>query len=250
MQRFVDKNNDIQRSTDVRGVDGSGKPLLRPAQDPILPDVLNIIDVGTPGQSKDKPWVAADVGRRSWNAGKRCELLSWTKNRQDVSNAAETVGAFSVYVTYANFNGQSNKPDIFASASGDCGKTFSKPVKLTHGRLGEPGNEQRDRSAHRRGVRRVAQLRSPDAVMMSKSTDGGASWRKKPITVATIKPYDQGSTSVAMRTLGFPTVAVSVGADGQSRVHVAWSQRSVAPNTTPPYACPGTTIRPSAMRAS
>src|SRR6476469_1467937 len=48
VQRFVDKNNDVQRGTDVRGVDSSGKPFVRPAQDPILPDTMNIITVGTP----------------------------------------------------------------------------------------------------------------------------------------------------------------------------------------------------------
>ncbi len=85
VQRFVDKNNDIQRATDVRGVAADGRPMVRPAEDPILPDVLNIIDVGTPGQGKDKPWVVADVGRRSWNGGKTCELLSWTKNRPATS---------------------------------------------------------------------------------------------------------------------------------------------------------------------
>src|SRR4029078_856618 len=93
VQRFVDKNNDIQRATDVRGVDGQGRPFVRPAEDPILPDVLNIIDVGTPGQGKDKQWIAVDVGRRSWNGSSTCELLSWTKPpRTDVTNAAETVG--------------------------------------------------------------------------------------------------------------------------------------------------------------
>ena len=140
VQRFVDKNNDIQRATDTRACTkgstgcspvyspstctGPGPGCTeadvryKPAEDPILPDVLNIIDVGTPGQSTDKPWVVADVGRRTWNAGKTCELLSWTKNQPSaVTPAAETVGAFNVYVSYANFQGHSNKPDIYVAVS-------------------------------------------------------------------------------------------------------------------------------------
>ena len=35
-----------------------------------------------------------------------CELLTWTKTTQGVTSAAETVPAFSVYVSYANFAGQ------------------------------------------------------------------------------------------------------------------------------------------------
>ncbi len=156
VQRFVDKNNDIQRSTDLRecstpGTGGcatvhipdgctGGPPactvknvVIKSAEDPILPDVLNLIDVGTPGQGKDKPWIAVDVGRRSWNGAKTCELLSWTKNRTDVANAAETVGAFNVYVSYANFTGNSNKPDVYVAVSSDCGKTFGKPNKISSG---------------------------------------------------------------------------------------------------------------------
>lgn len=93
VQRFVDRNNDIQRATDVRACTagsadcvavydpptctgaGAGCTLkghfkIKPAEDPILPDVMNIIAVGTPGQFNDKPWIVADVGRPRKRSGR------------------------------------------------------------------------------------------------------------------------------------------------------------------------------------
>ena len=268
VQRFVDRNDDIQRVTDVRSCTagspdcvavydppsctgaGTGCTLkghfkIKSAEDPILPDVMNIIAVGTPGQFNDKPWVVADVGRRKWNGtNKTCELLSWTKNRTDVRPAAETVGAFSVYVSFANFTGQgqNEKPSIYVAASNDCGRTFAAPVKVSN-----PLNENQGTTSAvdpLTGHVYVA-WRNFDGVDGSiyvvKSIDGGATWTKNPIRVATFKAYDQGATSASFRTLDFPSVAVSVKREGNidvSRVHLVWTQRKVAPLTTPPYGCP------------
>src|SRR5207244_2334677 len=106
VQRFVDKNNDIQRNTDVRGT--ANAPVVKYAEDPILPDSLYLVDKGVKGQFKDKPWIAADVGGRKWNNSKKtCDLLSWTRGRTDVTDVSETgLSPFSVYVSYANFTGQ------------------------------------------------------------------------------------------------------------------------------------------------
>ena len=88
----------------------------------------------------------------------------------------------------------------------------------------------------------------PDAIYISKSTDGGKKWRK-PIRVANFIPYDQGSTGASFRTVAFPTIAVSVVKNGQSRVHVAWTQRKVAPaDAAATHA--RRPIRPTATRAS
>jgi len=239
VQRFVDKNNDIQRSTDVRGVNASGHPLLRPAEDPILPDVMWIVDKGTPGQFKDKPWVASDITGRSWNAGKTCELLSWTKGRSDVTPAAEPVPAFNVYVSFANFTGQGQNehPQARVAVSDDCGKTFGKPQKLSNSLKGNTGTSLAVDPLT--GAVYVAwrNFDGPDAIYVSKSTDGGKKWTNKAIRVANFIPYDQGASGASFRTLAFPSIAVSVK-NGQSRVHVAWTQRKVAPNELPPYACP------------
>ena len=148
-----------------------------------------------------------------------------------------------MYVSYANFTGNSNKPDIYVAVSSDCGKTFAKPIKITSG-----GNKNQGTSSAIdpltgavyivwRGFFIPAAPGSPavpDQILMSKSTDGGKTWSKPTTVTSAFNPYDQGSTGVSIRTLDFPSVAVSVGANGQSRVHVAWSQRKVAPSTAPP----------------
>ena len=54
----------------------------------------------------------------------------------DGKPVAETVPAFNVYVSYANFTGQSatsQNPSINVVVSSDCGKTFSKPNKISTG---------------------------------------------------------------------------------------------------------------------
>lgn len=266
VQRFVDKNNDIQRDTDVRACT-AGSPgcqtvdiytpqgcnpnlagsctghtvanvKYQPAQDPILPDAFSIIDIGTPGQGKDKPWNAADVPR-SWNAGKSCELLSWTKNRADVTNVAETVPAFNVYVSYANFTGQdptNQHPFINVAVSSDCGKTFGKPKKISTGGTSSQGSGIAI-DPQTGAVYVVWRGFTPNAIYVVKSTDGGQTW-SKPVTVSgsNYYPYDQGATGVTFRTLGFPTIGVSVSGT-QSRVHVAWAQRKAPIGATPPYAC-------------
>ncbi|MEP7208583.1 MAG: sialidase family protein, partial [Casimicrobiaceae bacterium] len=238
VQRFVDKNNDIQRETDVRGVDASGNPLVRYAQDPILPDALAIVDTGTGGQFKDKPWVVADVPGRSWNAGKTCELLTWTKTATGFANVAETVPAFNVYVSWANFVGDNTNPhpQINVAVSSDCGKTFAKPFKPSNPLSANSGSSLALDPLT--GAVYVAwrNFDGPDAIYVSNSTDGGKTWSKKPIRVANFITYDQAATGASFRTLAFPTVAVSV-AGNTSRVHVAWTQRKAAVGATSPYAC-------------
>ena len=259
VQRFVDKNNDVQRVTDARTCEPNSTGCVpvydpamhgqlhagpyvryRPAEDPILPDVLSIIDVGTPGQAKDKPWVVADVGRRSWNGSKTCELLSWTKNKPAlVTNAAETVGAFNVYVSYANFTGNGSNPSIFVATSSDCGKTFGKPVKISQAYKANQGTSSAVDPLTGRRLCRLAQFRRPAAdpdeqVDERRPFVGLAGSRRRPSIPTTRAP--PACPSARSTSRAWPCRSTR---DGKSRVHVAWSQRKVAPSSTPPYyACP------------
>ena len=263
VQRFVDKDNDIQRVTDVRACpagrtdctpvyvsDSCKTPgcatkasdkKVKPTEDPILPDVYNIIDSGTPGQFKDKPWVVADVPGRKWNSKKQCTLLGWTKGRSDVADASESVPAFNVYVSYANFTGQSpsQHPEVYVATSIDCGQTFTKGVKVGSSAKADQGTSLAVDPLTGYVYVAYRNFDGAGALMVSRSTDGGASW-SPPVQVQSFGtgafPYDQGATGVSFRTLGFPTIAVSVK-NGVSRVHVAWSQRKAAPAATAPYAC-------------
>src|SRR5437588_499113 len=68
-----------------------------------------------------------------------------------------------------------------------------------------------------------------DALWMSYSSDGGNKW-VGPTQVASIIPYDQGSSGTTFRTNDTPAIAVSVDSTGTSRLHVAFSQRKAAIN--------------------
>ena len=250
IQRFVDKNNNIQRDTDVRTI--NGQDVVKWAEDPIIPDAFNIIDRGTSGQFIDKPWNAADIGGRSWNAGKTCELLSWTKSKPGVvTPAAETVPAFSVYVSYALFAGTGNNehPTVYVAASQDCGNTFDKPVKVSNSLDANSGTSMVVNPLTGTVYvvwRRFGSLESPakpDEIYVNKSSDGGKTWLNQAVRVAQFIPYDQAATGGSFRTLAFPSVAVSVDGSGKSRVHVAFTARGAAVGTLPPYACQSTNPR-------
>jgi len=266
VQRFVDKNNAVQRNTDVRecstpGVDGctavETSPgvfknlVLKPAQDPIHPDVVAHIVTGKTGQFVDKPWNGADVPR-SWNVGKTCRLLEWTDGLPSGSQAGETVPAFNVYVSFANFpgQGQNQHPSAYVAVSEDCGKTFANPIKLSNSLDASQGTQVAIDPltghvyvAWRRFGEVDASPPKPHQIYISKSTDGGKTWSNQPTLVADIRPYDQDATGTSFRTLDFPSLAVSVR-NGVSRLHLAWANRggsankpAAMPSLTPPYAC-------------
>lgn len=270
VQRHVDTNSAIQRNSDVRactfGTPGCARvytpancnltnPIppnctfaditVKPAEDPIVPDVMWKIDQGTSGQDLDKPWNASDV-HRSWNTGKTCDLLAWTRGRSDVNDVSQIVPAFNVYVSFANFggSGQNQHPQAFVAVSQDCGTTFGKPIKLSNSLDASQGTSIAVDPTNgdvyvvwRRFGEPTGSPPKPDQIIMSKSSDGGKTWSNQPVTVATIIPYDQDAGGSSFRTLGFPSVAVSVD-NGVSRVHVAWTQRKARPALTAPYGCP------------
>ncbi|HET8786993.1 MAG TPA: FG-GAP-like repeat-containing protein, partial [Candidatus Limnocylindrales bacterium] len=63
----------------------------------------------------------------------------------------------------------------------------------------------------------------PDAIWVVKSTNGGATFGK-PVRVAPIRPFDQGTSLTSFRSNGFQTMTV----DPSGRIYVAWSERGHA----------------------
>ena len=210
VQRFIDFNDKV-----------------RYFEDPVRSDVMNVLDRGTSGQFLDKPWNAADVPGRPWNAGKTCML----------PNYSTAVPAFNVYVSYSNFVGQdpaNPHPQIFVVTSTDCGATFGKPKKVSQSVATNTGTviaiDPTDGAVYviwRQFF--TASNQTPDAIYFSKSTDGGGTW-SNPKAVAEINAFDQFTTgNYQFRSSGYPTAAVSVDSQGKSRLHVAWTQRGVGP---------------------
>ena len=142
VQRFIDKNDTKKAAT--AGITSGSK------DDPFFSDVINILDLGTKGQFKDKPWNIADIPGRTWNAGKTCVIPGYNNN--------QPVAAFNHYVSYANFTGQGQNqhPQILVAVSRDCGKTYAKPVKVSNSldtnsgsstAMGQPSKSDQNRAS-------------------------------------------------------------------------------------------------------
>jgi hypothetical protein len=68
---------------------------------------------------------------------------------------------------------------------------------------------------------------SPDAILVVRSDDGGQSF-STPLQVASISPFDQGTSEYSFRTNAYPTMAV----DETGRTYLAWATRGLAtPNS-------------------
>jgi hypothetical protein len=180
-------------------------------------DYLNtvVISGGTAGQFIDKPWLAVDIPRPG--AG-QCQI------------GTQTFPAGNVYLAYSTFLGgdPSNNPHtaVMFARSGDCGTTWtltkiSESYKLNQGTIAAINPTT---GAIYVAWRQFATTGESDGIIFTKSTDSGKSFTKGSL-VASINPFDQGSTSVSFRTNTYPTMAV----DGNGRVYLAWAQRGVGP---------------------
>ena len=204
VQRFFDLNNNIKAD-----------------DNPVQPDVLNVVDTGTTGQFLDKTWNISDVPR-SWNSNATCS----------VPTSKTPVPAFNVYVSYSNFVGQASTnphPQVFVATSTNCGFSFGKSVKVSESVATNQGTVltiDPNTGAVYLFWRQIYTPTNgvPDAIYFVKSTDGGNTW-SKPAVVALINPFEQETSTTTFRAENFPTAAV----DGSGRVYVAWSQWGVGP---------------------
>lgn len=193
-----------------------------------------IVDSGTSGQFLDKPWLAVDIPRGSATC-----TISYTN--PDGSTATETVPAGLLFMTYSEFTG-SNSTKIQFATSSDCGKTFSKNIKLSasnsinQGTIAvvDPSSAGAAAATVYVAWRRFATSSQPDAIVVAKSTDGGNTFTKGidvvdfPVACQTSPTsggctLDQGLSANGgnIRTNTYPAMAV----DNTGRVYVAWAQR-------------------------
>ena len=230
LARFID--NDNRENGDPTRKSG-GITNVSPA-DTIRYLGQTIIDSGTSGQFLDKPWLAIDIPRGSATC-----TINYTN--PDGSAGSQTIPAGQVFMSYSAFTG-ANTTKIQFVGSSDCGKTFTKNIKLSESSSINQGTVVViDPSSSNAPVptiyvawRRFAVSSQPGAILIAKSTDGGNTFTKGidvvdfPVSCSTSPtgagcPFDQGESADggSFRSNTFPTLAV----DNTGRVYVAWTQR-------------------------
>ena len=219
--RFID-NNDKENGDATRG------------RDPIKYAGTVVVDTGTSGQFLDKPTLAFDVPRPG------DAPCTFRTPKDGGGTLTQSVPGGRAYLAYTMFVGGTNNINtkILVASSTDCGATWGQPVKVnsdSHINQGaalaiDPGT-----GALTLAWRRFAAGTDPNAIAVSRSTDGGKNWTV-PKLVAQFPSYDpaspgaptlfdQGTTSGSMRTNAYPALAT----DGTGRLYLAWSQRGVGP---------------------
>ena len=120
--------------------------------------------------------------------------------------------------------------------STNCGETWSTPISIAPGtRLNQNAQIAIEPTSGAIYVswRAFKSGTQGDGIFVAKSTNAGASFGK-PVRVAPIYPYDQGTSLTSFRSNGFQTMAI----DATGRVYIAWSERGHA--TLRPDASPAT----------
>ena len=198
VSRFIDNNNEE-----------NGDPIKYAGTVPVM--------LGNGTQFVDKPWLAVDIPRQG--AG-TCTVSSPQPNGPPLT---QTFAAGNVYVAFTAFAHEDQPPSrILFARSLDCGATWSTPATLTDAGLNQAATMAVDPSSGTVWVawRRFSAAGLGDAILVVKSTDGGATF-SAPAQVAAITPFDQGTSGFSFRTNAYPTMTVDAG----GRVYVAWAER-------------------------
>lgn len=171
----------------------------------------SMIELGTPGQFIDKPWIGVGPGTG------QC-----TVNGQ-------TFAAQNVYLAYTVFVGNENniRTKMMFARSTDCGATWGTPTKLSEGfAINQGAHIAVDPNSGSVYVvwRRFQTNNDTNAMMIAKSLDQGRTFTKASV-VANINPFEQGTSTVSIRTNAYPALAI----DSTGRLYLAWSQRGAGP---------------------
>ena len=193
---------------------------------------------GSAGQFIDKPWLAVDVPYQ--------EAPSIPIPSPDPETDYQYVTRCNVYLAYSVFLGNPDlniRTKVYFARSTDSGESWENPTKLTetqHISQGaviavDPSGNGHVWVAWRRfaHINNKGQVIQPDAIVVVKSEDGGATFTK-PFVVAELAPwfppsdngvFDQPTTPESFRTNDYPTMAV----DHYGTAYIAWTQRGLGP---------------------
>jgi len=201
--RLIDNNNTEDKASDqIKYID------------------TRIIATGNIANFIDKPWIAVDIPR-----GK---AKSVAIQAPDVP--LQYVAASNVYLAYSTFTGQDPLNPfsrVYLVRSTDCGKSWGKPTKLSEGTHINQGVTIAIAPSTGNvyiAWRRFARDLVADNIMFAFSKDKGATFTN-PVAVASVQPFDQGTTGGSFRTNTYPSLTV----DHNGLVYLAWSQRGVGP---------------------
>jgi hypothetical protein len=231
--RFIDNNN--KENGDPTNLQTPGVFTAVSPTDPIRYLGTNVVKSGTSTQFLDKPWLAVDVPRGSAT----CKI---NYTNPDGSAGSETIPASNVYLTFSDFVNNNTQSAILFTRSTNCGASWSAPITLSPVAVNQgsviavappiPGTERLLPPVVYVAWRRFGSGRTPSAIMMAESLNGGASFTPAfaaytfPLSCNTTPtgagcPFDQGITGTSFRTNAYPTMA----ADTTGRMYLAWSQR-------------------------
>jgi hypothetical protein len=206
LARYIDNNN-----TD-------GTPPIKYIDTRIIDSVTN-----ASGQFIDKPWIAVDIPNA---AGQTVPISA-------PGVPAQTIAANSVYIAYTVFSGSAAantlKGKILFRSSEDNGLTWSSAVEVSSESVLNQGAVIGVDSGTPKKLyvawRRFIKGSQTNAIMVAASNDGGKKFQKA-VQIASITPFDQGSSGATFRSNSYPATAV----DDKGYIHVAWTARGFDPS--------------------
>jgi hypothetical protein len=243
--RFIDLNN--KENGDASD---PGYPNI-PTSDPIRYLGTVEVDKGTATRFIDKPWIAVDVPRAG---AKTCTFNVPEDNGASVT---QSFPGGNVYIAYSVFTGTA--PNVYSkikfTKSGDCGRTWSTPVVISHYRLNQGAEIAIDpETGHIFVTWRVFSVTTDsdstdddpdmtkDKIVVTESFDGGNTFVKA-FPIRKLMPYsiltpsahamfDQNTSATEFRMQTSPAITVDdSGIPGHTgNVYVAWSERGVGPS--------------------